>query len=229
MHLFIIRHGECLGQCDPAYYADPDSPLSPRGAAQARAVAYHLRTEQPTHILSSPLLRSLATAHSIADTLDHASVDVWFELREAWDTPYRSVGRAALQQRFPRARLPASMLDAGWEHAGDKTYESFLARATSVFEAIKTRFSSQDRIVIVTHGGFANALLHTILQIAPTTPQWFELANGSLSHIRLVAEPEKERPNWPLYPPVHAEVLCINSIPPGDSTMDEQIGTSDCD
>jgi uncharacterized phosphatase len=220
MHLFIIRHGECLGQCDPAYYTDPDSPLSSRGAVQARAAAYHLRTEQPTHILSSPLLRSLMTAHIIADALDAASVDVWFDLREAWDSPYRSVRRAELQQRFPRARLPANMLEEGWEHAGDKTYVDFLARAASIFQAIKTRFSSQDHVVIVTHGGFANALLHTILHIAPSTPQWFELGNGSVSHVRLIAEPEKERPNWPLYPPVHAEVLGINYIPPSEYAVE---------
>src|SRR5215217_1283417 len=115
MHLFIIRHGECLGQCDAAYYTDPDSPLSPRGEAQARTVAEQLRTEQTTHIISSPLLRSLATAHIIADILDNVAVDVWFELREAWDDPYRSVRRAELQQRFPRAVLPASMLELGWE------------------------------------------------------------------------------------------------------------------
>ena len=220
MHLFIIRHGECLGQCDPTYYTDPDSPLSPRGEAQARAVADQLLTEQTTHILSSPLLRSLATAHIIADILDNASVDVWFDLREAWDDPYRSVRRAELQQRFPRAMLPANMLDAGWEHPGDKTYLSFLARATSVLKAIRTRFAHQDRVVVVTHGGFANALLHAILQIAPTTPQWFELANGSLSHIRLIPEPEKERPNWPLYPPVHAEVLCINRVTSEESAAE---------
>jgi broad specificity phosphatase PhoE len=226
MHLFLIRHGECLGQCDPAYYTDPDSPLSPRGEAQARAVGNLLRTEQATHILSSPLLRSLATAHILADTLDHASVDVWFDLREAWDTPYRSLRRTELQQRFPRALLPASILDAGWEHPGDTTYESFLARATSVFQTLKTRFSSQDRVIIVTHGGFANALLHTVLHIAPPMPQWFDLDNGSLSHIRLVAEPKKERPNWPLYPPVHAEVLCINRIPPSNFVVEQPLGIS---
>jgi broad specificity phosphatase PhoE len=221
MHLFIIRHGECLGQCNPAYYADPDSPLSARGEAQARAVADQLRTEQITHIISSPLLRSLATAHIIADILDNASVNVWFDLREAWDDPYRSVRRAELQQRFPRAVLPASMLEAGWEHPGDKTYVSFLARAMSVLQEIKIRFAHQDRVVVVTHGGFANALLHTILQIAPTTPQWFELANGSLSHIRLIPEPEKERPNWPLYPPVQAEVLCVNRVTSGNPAAED--------
>jgi hypothetical protein len=52
--------------------------------------------------------------------------------------------------------------------------------------------------------------LHTLLGIPASTPQWFELANGSLSEIRLVPNPEAERPGWPLYPPVAVEILSLN-------------------
>ena len=210
MHLFIIRHGECLGQCDPEYYDDPDSPLSPRGEAQARAVAHRLRGEQVTHMLSSPLLRSLGTAHIIADVLDSTPIAVLMDMREAWDTPYRGTGRTLLQQRFPRAVLPLAIEETGWEHLGDANFEHVFMRATSILQHIKTNFGPTDRVALVTHGGLANAFLHAILHIAPTTPQWFELANGSISHVRLVPEPEKERPDFPLYPPVQAEVLFIN-------------------
>lgn len=213
MHLFIIRHGECLGQCDPAYAADPDSPLSSRGEQQAQAVAHQLRTQRISHILSSPLRRSLATAHIVAEALDLDSVDVWLDMREGWNTPYRGARRAAMQKHFPRALLPPSITDAGWEHPGDTGYEHVLLRASTVLEQLKRAFAATDRIALVTHGGFANALLHVLLQIAPTTPHWFELANGSISHVRLVPEPKKERPNWPLYPPVHVEVLALNAVP----------------
>src|SRR3954469_23138900 len=101
MHLFIIRHGECLGQCDPEYYADPDSPLSSRGEVQAHWVAQQLCKQHISAILSSPLLRSLATAHILADVLASVPLQVWMEMREAWDTPCDGVGRAHLQQRFP--------------------------------------------------------------------------------------------------------------------------------
>lgn len=213
MYLFIIRHGECLGQCDPAYYTDPDSPLSARGELQAQRVAQQLGSEQVSHVLASPLLRSLATAHIIAERLAIHQVEVWIAMREAWNTPYRGVGRTHLHERFPRAFLPEEITPSGWEHAGDASYGSVLARASRVLNQIRDTFAPTDRIALVTHGGFANALLHTILHIPPSTPQWFELANGSISHIRLVPEPEKERPNWPLYPPVSAEVLSINQLP----------------
>lgn len=82
MHLLIIRHGECLGQCDPDYYDDPDSALSPGGEQQARHVAQRLREERVTHILSSPLIRSLATASIITEAIEIEHIAVWPELRE---------------------------------------------------------------------------------------------------------------------------------------------------
>jgi broad specificity phosphatase PhoE len=212
MHLLIIRHGECLGQCDPSYYNDPDSPLSPRGQQQARQVAERLREEHVTHMLSSPLVRSLETASIIAETIAIERIDVWPELREGWSARHRGLGRAEIQRRFPHAVLPRGITDDGWDHGGDSDYATFFTRAERVLHEIKQQFSPDDRVAIIAHGGFANYLLHVILHIAPTTPQWFELANCSISAIRLVPEPEKERPNWPLYPPVQAEVLRINDV-----------------
>lgn len=104
------------------------------------------------------------------------------------------------------------MTEDGWNHGGDIQYEMFFARAEQVLEQIKQQFGLDDHVGIVTHGGFANYLLHAILHIAPTTPQWFELANCSLSCVRVMPEPAKERPNWPLYPPVEAEVLNLNDV-----------------
>lgn len=212
MHLLIIRHGACLGQCDPNYYTGPDSPLSPCGEQQAEQVAQRLRTEHITHVLSSPLVRSLATANRIAEAIGIERIDVWPELREGWTDLHQGFGRAELQRRFLRVSLPSSMTDEGWEHGGDTSYELFFARAERVLHDIKQQFGAHDRVVMITHGGFANYLLHAVLHITPSTPQWFELANCSVSHIRLVPQPEKERPNWPLYPPVQVEVLCINDV-----------------
>ena len=212
MHIFIVRHGECLGQCDPAYYSDPDSALSLLGERQAQCTADQLRQERITHILSSPLVRSLATAHIIAEAVGVASIDVWLELREGWGGRHRGLGRTTLEERFPRVVLPASVSHDGWDHGDDTSYERFFARAEQTLNLIKERFEPDDRVVVVTHGGFANYLLHALLHIAPSTPQWFELGNCSISRIRLVPEPAKERPHWPLYPPVEAEVLSINDV-----------------
>src|SRR5713226_9640830 len=100
MHLFLIRHGECLGQIDPAADNHPDTPLSPRGEQQAAAVAARLQGLGISHIVSSPLLRALGTASCLAEVSGH-SIDVWPELREGWLGSNQSFPRRELIERFP--------------------------------------------------------------------------------------------------------------------------------
>lgn len=209
MLLTLVRHGECLGQVDPQFGTDPDSALSPVGIEQARATAEQLATEQVTHLVSSPLLRAMATADSIAVQCGLARFEVWTELREGFRGHYRGLTCTQLQQQFPRAIPCDAITEEGWHH-GDSDYASFWQRCQEVLFRVRQQFAHPDHIVIVTHGGCANYLLHILLGMDSTTPQWFELANGSLTRIRLVPDPQAERPDWPLYPPVSVEIKSIN-------------------
>ncbi|MDQ2829942.1 MAG: histidine phosphatase family protein [Chloroflexota bacterium] len=202
MQLLLVRHG----QSEPNT-TTPDWDLSARGEWEARRAGRRLVDAGVTHILSSPLLRALSTTHIIAEELDHRPVEVWPELREGFDKDYQGGGRAELLSRFPRVTLPAGMPDDGWSYAGD-TPELFAARCGRILAMLKTRFGTDDRVLIVTHGGFANYLLHAILCIPPGTPVWFEMANGALTVIRFV--PVRERVEWPLYPAFEAEILGVN-------------------
>lgn len=211
MQLTLVRHGECLGQCDPHYYTDPDSPLSTYGIAQAQATAQQLAGENVTHLLSSPLLRALATADCLAAVCNIPSFDVWPELREGATGTYSGISRSRLQAQFPRALFADSITDEGWPH-GDRDLQAFWHRCRVLMERIQEQFTHQDHVVLVTHGGCANYLLHVLLGIDQTKPQWFELDNGSITRVRLVPEPEVERPNWPLYPPVSVEIKYVNYV-----------------
>ena len=211
MNLFIVRHGESLAYIDPALNNHPDTALSPLGERQARAVATRLMTLELSRIVSSPLVRALGTAAYIAEAVDHSTIEVWPELCEGWVGAFQSFPRQEILRRFPRANLPDSITDAGWSYPGDESYAAFCARAEAVLRRIETAFSHADRVAVVTHGGLANALLHAILHISSATPRWFELQNASITHVRLVPDPQAERLNWPLiYPPVYAEVQAVN-------------------
>ena len=210
MDLFIVRHGESLAYIDPALDNHPDTALSPLGERQARAAATRLKTLEVSQIVSSPLVRALGTAAYIAEAVDQPTIEVWPELCEGWVGAFQSFPRKELLRRFPRVNLPNSITDAGWSYPGDDTYATFCARAEGVLRRIETTFGHADRVAVVTHGGLANSLLHAILRISPATPQWFELQFASITHVRLVPDPQAERPNWPLYPPVYAEVKAVN-------------------
>jgi broad specificity phosphatase PhoE len=204
MHIILVRHGEAERDA-----VTPDWDLSRRGVQQARLTGERFVDTGLTHIVSSPLLRALTTAHIIAEVIDQRTVDVWPDLREGSDDAYRGASRVVAAARFPRALLPASMPDDGWLYAGD-TYASFVARCRQVVDALAARFHRDDRVLVVTHGGFANHVLHALLHLPPWAPIWFDMAHCSLTTIRLV--PEHEREGWPLYPPSEVDILGLNDV-----------------
>ena len=207
MHLYLIRHGECLGQTDPGHYADPDSPLSSLGRQQAQLTARCLSRVKLTQVLSSPLVRSLETAQAIAE-LQQLSVEAWTDLREGFSHYHRGRALAELQDRFTNARFPKEVDEQGWHHGND-VYDDWQPRCERILKKIGV-LSADSHVALVSHGGFGNYLLHSALGLDFKKPHWFELANGSISRLRFVPHPEAERPNWPLYPPVGLEIHSIN-------------------
>ena len=69
MDVLLVRHGESVWNLEGRFQGQKDSPLSPRGVAQAQALATRLRTEPIDAIFSSPLSRAAATARCCAEAL----------------------------------------------------------------------------------------------------------------------------------------------------------------
>ncbi len=206
--LFLVRHGDALG-VDGAGNATPDGALSLLGERQARLVGARLAGAGVTRILSSPLVRALATASHIAEACRHRSVEVWPELREGYSETHHGYGRADLAARFPLSVLPAGVAGDGWDHGGD-TPVSLTGRAARIATLLAARCAPDDRAIVVSHGGIVNYLLHVLLGVPSSAPVWFEMDNGAITALRLVPEPERR--DWPLYPPVAVELLTLNDV-----------------
>ncbi|MEZ4861082.1 MAG: histidine phosphatase family protein [Caldilineaceae bacterium] len=207
MHLFLVRHGECVGQVDPTCRT-PDSELTARGENQARQTAQRLAAAGITHIVSSPLARCLTTATILQAAVGCPNVTVWTDLRECWTEPfYTGPSRQQLQARFPTANLPPEITANGWSHGGD-SYTGMFTRSQRVVERLHDEFAADARIVLVTHGGIGNYLLHVLLGLTLETPRWFELANCAISQVRLC--PIKGEEEWDLYPPTPVQLLSLN-------------------
>ncbi len=210
-HLWIVRHGECLGNVDAQRYPGPDTELTTLGKHQGQCVGQRLAALQITHLVSSPLLRALQTAQIIADQAQLAQFEVWMDLREGNHGDYWCEPRQRLAAAAPKATLPAELGDAGWLHQ-TRNNQQFTARCARVLDQVRQRFGHADRVALVTHGIVASNLLHALLGIPWSRPTWFELANGSLSSVRLVPDPAAERPGWELLPPVDVEVEYLNDV-----------------
>ena len=64
--LVLVRHGETAWNRGEVFRGRADVPLNETGFAQARALAQSLEREPVEAVYSSPLLRALDTAESIA-------------------------------------------------------------------------------------------------------------------------------------------------------------------
>ncbi len=180
MQLIIVRHGQSTGNV--TLDDVPDGELTSLGKRQARETAAVLAREPITHVLSSPLVRALATASEIADAAGIARIDVWPELQEHRLSPHRGFGRAALLSGFPKAAFADSLDSSGWDHGGE-TYEAALERGRSTLAALRGRHQAQDRVVVATHGAFGCFLLRALLHTPRELSVWFRLNNCCISRI----------------------------------------------
>ena len=66
MYIYIIRHGQSLGNLRGGFAGHTDYPLSDLGHTQARITADFLKNEHIDAVISSPLSRAMQTARPIA-------------------------------------------------------------------------------------------------------------------------------------------------------------------
>jgi broad specificity phosphatase PhoE len=153
--VWIIRHADRLDFEDPTWFRTAphphDPPLSPSGHARARALAERLRQERIAHIVSSPFIRAVETAHAIADLLElpigiDRGLSEW--LNSAW-FPSRpdTLSASELARRYVRVDPSrASLGDARWGESGDEA----AARAAETARRLVAALSGN--LVLVGHG-----------------------------------------------------------------------------
>ncbi len=181
MDVLLIRHGESANNVlwagdRAAFYAarSDDPPLTPLGEHQAQAVADFLAAtgERIDRLVASPMLRALQTARPIAQALG-LPVEVWVEVHEHGGmyvgNPETGEGfeartglsRSQLTELVPDAILPDHLGHEGWWTGGHEADEIFAVRTGGVLTRLvdEAGRAADDRVAIVTHGAFADALL----------------------------------------------------------------------
>ncbi len=195
--VFLVRHGQVAGNREFRYVGARDEPLTDVGEAQAAALGASLRAQPIARVVSSPLLRTRATAAAIADAVG-ATVEVEPRLREQafgeWEGLTREEVLALgdshgdVLRQFDRD--PTTAPPAG------EALEDVRQRATRVVEEACAD-PQEGAVVLVSHVGpikalVASALRLTLQQVRPffldpasvTVVDW-----GSPSFLRLFNSP----------------------------------------
>jgi broad specificity phosphatase PhoE len=141
-HLFLIRHGETVGNASRIVQR-PDSPLSPRGVAQAERLARRLAAEGVARIVSSDLARALTTAETVRRATGAPLVlDPLLHERNFGDlrgTPYADLG--------------FDMFAEGYAPPNGESWPVFHARVDRAWARVQALAAETDGpLAVVTHG-----------------------------------------------------------------------------
>lgn len=173
MRLLLVRHGETPLNA-ARVMQPPDTPLSPRGLQQARAVADRLRNEPVGELWSSDLPRAWQTAEAIARACGRSVLpQPQLHERNFGDLrgrPYDSLGFDPLgMQEAPQ---------------GGESVRDFEARIDEAFDAaVLVAQAGGGTLVLVTHGLVIHSLLARRVTLPPGAVLPARIANASVTEI----------------------------------------------
>lgn len=212
MRLFFIRHGQSENnalwsekQSNVDRVSDPH--LTVNGKKQVEATALFLekclKTEPSIeydggdiHIFCSLMDRAIQSGLIIANVLSHslyAHLDIhecgglYLEdpvTTERKGEPGRSL--EDLKSTYPNLILPERINSSGWWNRPFEEREARRIRAKKVVNDLANRFGNSNATVIfVSHAGFYNYFLRSVLELRDDTEVWFDLFNGAFTLLEI--------------------------------------------
>ena len=127
-----------------------------------------------THLYTSLMLRAVITGTVIAEALDLPLLG-WVDIHEAGgiyvlneETDERiglpGNNRVFFETHYPLLTIPESVGEAGWWNRPFEEYEQVPFRARrALTELIKNHGNTDDKVAIISHGGFYNIFINQLL------------------------------------------------------------------
>jgi broad specificity phosphatase PhoE len=130
--------------------------------------------------------RALETACALAEATG-LSPRVLVDLCEHRELPeFRGFPRSFLEERYPTIELPDECTEEGWWSGEEELEEALYERASRAIARLREQHEgTEDRVLLVTHGGFASALLSVLLGLPTCGYMRFWHHNCAFSHLDL--------------------------------------------
>jgi broad specificity phosphatase PhoE len=212
MQLYLIRHAQSTNNAlaDERHRVS-DPPLTELGERQSEILAWHLaegRELEPstseannpnqrgygiTRLYCSPMWRALQTAYFIGQALRLTS-EVWVDLHEKGGiylddengrgpVGYPGRARREIQAAFPDYVLPEGITEHGWWNREYEDWPACHERASRVANELRQWPPSDERVVLVSHGGFMDALLKALFKQSPDRHLFYYHYNTAISRV----------------------------------------------
>lgn len=148
-----------------------------------------------SHLYTSLMVRAVATAAPLAQALS-LPLQAWPDLHEIGgiyldNEQGEPVGlpgkdRVYFGQNYPQLQFQEEFKDGGWWNRPYEPDEAALSRARRVIDILIAKHGdSQDRVGVVSHGGFYNALLAELFGFVLAPGHWLLMNNTAITRIDL--------------------------------------------
>ena len=182
--IILIRHGETEWNSQQRMQGHSNSDLSSVGQAQIQALGQWMKNAPFDHIYSSDSLRAKKTAEAITQFSGH-ELKIDLRLREKNLGVFEGLTSEEARERHPEVfRL---FKTAGSKYVIDEgeSTQQLQDRALEIVEEIRIKHP-EERLLLVTHGGFIRVVMKHSLGLSLETPTRFFVRNTGV--FRLVWE-----------------------------------------
>lgn len=200
MDIYLVRHGQTAANLQRRHQVE-HSTLTTLGKEQAAQVAAQLKEIQPTHLLSSSMVRAIETARIIGEVCalvpetSHAFVEI--------KRPVGMYGRHHFSPRSLWFYVRWYLGSKAAERAEGESYRTFRTRIMHAKDQLAT-LPPDGRVVVVSHGVFITFfLIHMCnqrwlnpLQALRVYRDILSLQNGSVTAIRFDPHAGEQQCAW---------------------------------
>lgn len=173
--LFLIRHAQSANNANPESERIPDPPLTSMGLQQAQALASFVANLAPSHIFSSPFLRTLQTTAPMVSSLGitpFVRADLYEQggcyrgYRIDDRTPQPGMSRSEIQKLHPTWHIDPAIEESGWNKLTQyETLDQAKQRAHGVAGWLSGHsWPNESRVMLVIHADFKFRMLEALLR-----------------------------------------------------------------
>lgn len=172
MNLYFVRHGQSI-LSQQGIHQFYDTPLSPTGIKQARALANYLTKISLNLIIASPLTRAYSTALIIKEKNDKPLITSKFLEEIKRPTSVQGKSKDDPQVIKIKKQIKLHQNDKNWHYEDEDNFFDLKTKALNFITYIKTR--KEENILIVAHGTIISLIIFLLLEKNIRAEQFFRI------------------------------------------------------
>jgi broad specificity phosphatase PhoE len=153
--IVFVRHAESQANVDGVWNGQTDGPLSAEGEESLGALGERLSEWEFDRVISSPLSRTRQTAASFADSVETVDEFIEVDMGE-WEGRRFSEIQASDGEALKKAIASRTVPMGRTGETLDQVVKRALAAVDRLFESM----GDDEKVAVVTHGGFLQSVLH---------------------------------------------------------------------